>query len=121
MRFLLISANLFLLLALTVPINAQEPSFVPEKGEEVYREHCARCHGVEGKGNGPDAAQLIVPPTNFHRPESRAKSDLDLRGAIIWGLAFSPMHGWWDKMDVEDIRAVTAYIRRMAPYDPGIR
>lgn len=39
MRFLLISANLFLLLALTVPINAQEPSFVPEKGEEVYREH----------------------------------------------------------------------------------
>jgi mono/diheme cytochrome c family protein len=121
MRFLLISANLFLLLALTVPINAQEPSFVPEKGEEVYREHCAGCHGVEGKGDGPEAAKLIVPPTNFHRPESRAKSDLDLRGAIIWGLAFSPMHGWWDKMNVEDIRAVTAYIRRMAPYDPRTR
>jgi hypothetical protein len=39
MRVLLISANLLLLLALTAPINAQEPSFLPGKGEEVYRDH----------------------------------------------------------------------------------
>jgi mono/diheme cytochrome c family protein len=85
----------------------------------VYAANCVGCHGIQGRGDGPDAAKLIVSPANFQRPTSRAKSEMDLRSAIIWGLAFSPMHGWWDKLSVEEIRAVTAYIRRLAPYEPS--
>ena len=99
-----------------LPAQGQEFQIDSGKGQEVYQIHCVRCHGIQGKGDGPEAAKLIVPPTNFHRAESRSKTDLDLRSAIVWGLAFSPMHGWWDKISVEDIRAVTAYIRHMAPY-----
>ena len=108
------------LLGLTLPAQSEEAQVSPQKGEAVYKAHCVRCHGFQGKGNGPDAANLIVAPANFHRPESRAKSEMDLRGAIIWGLAFSPMHGWWGKLSGDEMRSVTAYIRQLAPYQPSI-
>ena len=101
------------------PVQAQEPHISPEKGKAIYTAHCAKCHGFQGKGDGPEAAKLIVPPTNFHRPESRAKSEHDLRGTIIWGVIFSPMHGWWGKLNGEDMRSVTAHIRQLAPYQPS--
>ncbi|MGD9851675.1 MAG: cytochrome c [Nitrospirales bacterium] len=101
-----------------LPAQSQESQIDSGKGQEVYQLHCVSCHGIQGKGDGPEAAKLIVPPANFHRPESRSKTEMELRSAIIWGLAFSPMHGWWDKISVEDIRAVTAYIRRLAPFAP---
>jgi len=111
--------SLIVLIEWVVPAEAQEPQVDPLQGEAVYQAYCVGCHGFQGRGDGPEATKLIVPPANFHRPASRAKSEMDLRSAIIWGLAFSPMHGWWDKLSVEDIRAVTAYIRRLAPYEPS--
>lgn len=37
----------------------------PSEGREVYLRHCASCHGVDGKGDGPVAAQLRTPPTDL--------------------------------------------------------
>ncbi len=112
--------SLILLIGWAIPTGAQEPQVDPLQGKAVYQAHCVGCHGIQGKGDGPDAAMLIVPPANFQRRESRAKSEMDLRSAIIWGLAFSPMHGWLDTLSIEDIRAVTAYIRRIAHYEPSL-
>ena len=118
MKHAAILFSFILILGLPLLAQSQEPEVSPQKGEAVYKTHCVGCHGLHGKGDGPDAAKLIVPPINFHRPESRAKSEMDLRGAIIWGLAFSPMHGWWGKLSGEDMHSVTAYIRQLAPYEP---
>ncbi len=120
MKYEAILLNLVLLIGLTLPIQSQEPQGNAQRGEAVYKSHCEGCHGLHGKGDGPDAAKLIVPPANFHRPESRANSEMDIRGAIIWGLAFSPMHGWWGKLSANDMRSVTAYIRQLAPYQPSM-
>ncbi|MGZ4843952.1 MAG: c-type cytochrome, partial [Candidatus Angelobacter sp.] len=30
------------------------------KGPDIYRAHCASCHGTEGKGDGPVAAALTT-------------------------------------------------------------
>ena len=30
-------------------------------GQEMYKNYCAVCHGVDGKGNGPAAEALKVP------------------------------------------------------------
>jgi len=101
-------------------IPAQEVANTTSVGEMIYRLHCLRCHGKMGDGKGPDSYTLIVPPRDFHSPESTAKSELDLRAIIIWGLVFSPMHGWWDRLSSEEIRAVISYIRQLAPYQPRI-
>ena len=110
---------LLFLFGLTIPVLGEEPQASPQKGEVIYKTHCVGCHGLQGKGDGPDAGKLIVPPINFHQSESRNKSDRDLRSTIIWGLAFSPMHGWWGILDANDIRSVTTYIRQLAPYQPS--
>lgn len=101
-------------------VPAQDQIDTTCAGEMIYRSHCLRCHGKTGDGRGPDSSALMVPPKDFHSPESTAKSELDLRAIVIWGLVFSPMHGWWDRLSSEEIRAVIGYIRQLAPYQPRI-
>ena len=99
--------------------QAQDRPGNPLHGETIYKQHCLRCHGVNGKGDGPDASSLIVKPTNFHSSNSRAKTDIELRSIIVWGVVFSPMHGWWDRLSGGEMRDVISYIRRMAPFQPN--
>jgi mono/diheme cytochrome c family protein len=37
----------------------------PASGKQMYATYCAVCHGVDGRGHGPAAAALKVPPTNL--------------------------------------------------------
>lgn len=37
----------------------------PQIGLAIYSQKCAACHGDSGMGNGPQAAQLQFPPTQF--------------------------------------------------------
>ena len=83
---------------LSVGSQAQEPTENLEQGEAIYKKHCVKCHGMTGQGNGPEASSLIVPPANFQSTESRSMTNEELRSAIVWGFAFSPMHGWWDRL-----------------------
>jgi len=34
-------------------------------GPEMYKEYCAVCHGIDGKGRGPAAEALKVPPPDL--------------------------------------------------------
>jgi mono/diheme cytochrome c family protein len=34
-------------------------------GQQMYFNYCASCHGVNGKGDGPAAAALKMPPTDL--------------------------------------------------------
>ncbi len=100
--------------------GVQDSTNNPYAGKELYQTHCLRCHGALGDGKGPDVASLIVPPGDFHTPESIAKSDFELRSIIIWGLVFSDMHSWGFHLTPEEIRNLISYIRELAPYQPRI-
>jgi mono/diheme cytochrome c family protein len=65
------------------------------EGKVIYREYCAVCHGVDGKGNGPAAAALKSPPSDLTTYAQRHQgrfSEMDLR-TIIEGEKDVPAHG----------------------------
>lgn len=55
------------------------------QGAALYPEHCARCHGVGGHGDGPDAAALAVPVADLTADHLWEHDD----GELFWWL----LHG----------------------------
>jgi len=45
----------------TVPITHSNPA----SGKQMYKDYCAACHGIDGKGNGPAAEFLRAPPPDL--------------------------------------------------------
>ncbi len=99
------------LVALSGPLQAQELVGDASAGALIYEQRCARCHGVGGWGDGPQARDLIVPPRNFHNLMSQLKSDEQLLTSIEFGVVMSPMHGWRDRLTPQQLRDVLAYVR----------
>jgi mono/diheme cytochrome c family protein len=62
-KLMLMSIGL-LLLTFSAPGQAEEQGDVAA-AKEAYQRHCASCHGVEGKGNGPIANTLKYLPTDL--------------------------------------------------------
>lgn len=90
----------------------------PRQGKTLYQRHCLTCHGEKGDGNGPDVQFLTVPPANFHSLQSRSKTDWELLMIITYGVIFSPMHGWADRLTEQERWDVLSYIRQLAPFNP---
>ncbi len=59
-------------LVVSVPILAQskdvdKPLIGSLRGADLFVSYCASCHGRDGKGNGPMASALKVPPSDLTR------------------------------------------------------
>ena len=80
----------------------------------VYERHCQSFHGLSGRGDGPVAASLKVPPVNFQRFQSFLKSDEKLLRIIEHGIVFSPMHSWRGRLTDGEMQDVMAYIRLLS-------
>jgi putative copper export protein/mono/diheme cytochrome c family protein len=52
-------------------------------GADLYPQHCASCHGAEGRGDGPDAKGLPIPPADLTAEHLWAHSD----GELFWWLS----------------------------------
>jgi len=90
----------------TAQEKAQEPSdksikHVPIKptspvsGKEMYTTYCAVCHGTDGKGGGPAASALKVPPTDLTllSKNNGGKFPAMKVTASIHGESATPAHG----------------------------
>ncbi len=97
-----------------LPVQAQDLAGDAHRGKSVYEQHCRRCHGAGGWGDGPDALGLNIPPANFHRFITQMKSDEQLFTTIEFGLALSPMHGWRGRLTDQQMEDVIAYVRVLA-------
>jgi len=78
--------------ALVAAVGCAGPSTIEPSREaraeaaEIYGERCATCHGVVGKGNGPEVAKLKTKPRNFGEPTWQlAISDRELEKVILGG------------------------------------
>lgn len=80
---------------------------------EIYRENCAVCHGAEGQGDGPAAADLDHAPANlFAMAQSHA--DGDLRWKIATGRGEMP--GWAEVLSDEQIWMLVHYMKTLPAF-----
>jgi mono/diheme cytochrome c family protein len=84
------------------------------RGKAVYQHHCQDCHGLTGRGDGPAATTLKVPPADFQRFRSFLKSDEELLRTIEHGVVFSPMHSWRGQLTDGEMQDAVAYIRLLS-------
>jgi len=90
-----------------------------EAGKEIYRQNCAPCHGVSGKGDGLGAQGLPVRPADHtDGAVMKGRSDAFLRDVISKGgsaMGLSPFMPAWNGMlnDVQ-IQNLVDYIRTLA-------
>jgi mono/diheme cytochrome c family protein len=66
---LVVAATVWLAQEATEPKPAVKHSPIqqtsPASRKEMYTQYCAPCHGADGKGNGPAASAMRVPPTDL--------------------------------------------------------
>jgi mono/diheme cytochrome c family protein len=74
------------LVATTLPASGHAADI--NKGAELYRLHCAACHG----GDGGDGRPLMPGATDFSRPSSLLKPDLALLGVMRAGKGAMPAY-----------------------------
>ena len=56
------------------------------KASDIFSERCAACHGIDGHGNGPAAANLKPKPIDFHSQNwQKSVSNDSITKAIIFG------------------------------------
>ncbi|MDP6875745.1 MAG: cytochrome c [Alphaproteobacteria bacterium] len=110
-KLMLIAASLAFASQLAVaPANASET-------EKVYIFYCAQCHGLTGKGDGPNVTKdFPVSPRNFTAAKEMNKlSDADMKNVIMDGgpsASKSPMMPPWSKtLTAEEVDGLVKHIR----------
>jgi mono/diheme cytochrome c family protein len=91
----------------TIVIGNQPAS----NGKQMYMSYCASCHGVDGRGSGPLASSLQIPPADLTQlsknnhgkyPSTRVISVLQSGASTpghgtaampVWGSVFARMDG----------------------------
>jgi len=80
-----------------------------EAGRRVYAAHCARCHGVDGKGDGPEAGRYKPPPPSFVEMRPSYPAAARVMAAGVPGSAMPA----WPLLTRAEVQAVTFYIRSL--------
>jgi len=56
-------------------VTVNVPHTSATSGKEMYLAYCATCHGKEGKGDGPAASALKIPPADLTTLSKRNKGE----------------------------------------------
>jgi mono/diheme cytochrome c family protein/uncharacterized membrane protein len=79
----------------------------------LYREHCQRCHGADGRG-GRDQPDLGSRPDFASSDWQKRRDDDQLLRSILDGKG-KEMPPWREKISEEQARGLVAYVRAFAP------
>ena len=95
------------------------PVGAAEDVEKVFKFYCSQCHGLGGKGDGPNVTKdFPVSPRNFTSAEEMNKlTDADLKNVILDGgpsMSKSPMMPPWGKtLTDEQVDALIKHLRKL--------
>ena len=82
-----------------------------EQGQALYQAHCASCHGVQGGGDGSEAAGLSVQPEKFTDQEFMADISNEQLFQMISDGKAPDMPDYRDELSAEDRWALADYLR----------
>ena len=83
------------------PLAPHTQSGSPE-GAALFRQHCAKCHGDDGRGGGPSAAAMHFMPPDLTAlaaenhdmfPSERVRQIIEGRGPAVHGDRLMPVWG----------------------------
>jgi len=115
----------------TVIKHVPVKSTSPVSGKEMYTAYCAVCHGTDGKGAGPAASALKVPPTDLSALSKNnggkypaLKVDASIRGESslpahgskdmpVWGQLFWNMSSGHEGEVQQRVTNLTKYIQSL--------
>jgi cytochrome c oxidase cbb3-type subunit 2 len=108
-----------------VPIS-EPPSRTPglmAQGKQLYEQAgCAQCHGLDGRGDGPQAGDLKddwgwpVRPANLQQRPLKGGSTLrDIYRTLATGLDGTPMPAVGDALAPDELWALVYYVDALAP------
>lgn len=84
------------------------------RAARLYTEQCAACHGVDGRGDGPQARQLDPPPLDFHdAARQNQRSVHALYNVITLGLDGTPMPAFGAALDDEARWALAFHVANL--------
>jgi mono/diheme cytochrome c family protein len=110
-----------------VPIKSTSPV----SGKDMYTAYCAVCHGTDGKGGGPAASALKIPPTDLTllsknnggkypalkvTSSIHGESNLPAHGSKempVWGTLFWNMSGGHEGEVQQRVTNLTKYIESL--------
>lgn len=81
-----------------------------ERGRLLFQQNCIQCHGIDGRGDGPEAASLSPAPTDF-RLHTPLHTDPQFYAFIANGYPGSQMPAFKDAFSEEDIWNLVNYLR----------
>ena len=88
-----------------------------DDGRALYVQHCAACHGTDGRGQGALAARQPVWPPDFSGPLLWRRADGDLWWRILHGVqgrdGRSTMPGFAARLSARDAWALIDYLKAM--------
>src|SRR5262249_22047211 len=100
------------------PVGAAPAATTPSDGKTIYEAHCANCHGLTGKGDGPASSLLTVRPRDFTLGRYKLRStesgsvptDDDLVRTIKSGMHGSAMPEWSVFLNDAQVQAGATYV-----------
>ena len=105
--------------ALCAAALANGAAAVAAESEQVFKFYCAQCHGLGGKGDGPNVTKNFpVSPRNFTDPAEMNKlTDADVKNVILDGgpaASKSPMMPPWGKTLTDaDVDGLIKHLRKL--------
>jgi copper transport protein len=83
------------------------------RGEALFAQNCAVCHGAGARGDGPGAASLTRPPADLTSGHALPHTDDDYAFWIENGIEGTDMPAFDGELANAEIRDVIAYIRSL--------
>jgi cytochrome c oxidase cbb3-type subunit III len=105
---------------LSKPIGPPPPEIAQDalltRGREIYLARCVACHGNDGRGDGPLAANLIGPPVGNLTDNEWKHGDRPDQVLVVIdkGVPNTRMDGWGRVLDPPELNAVAAYVYFLA-------